>query len=307
MNHSVPDVLPSIRNACQFSPAALDMVKLLALLAMIIDHTNTVFLSPAWPMMYALGRMAFPLFTLIWAMNVQRPPQRLQKRANRLWIWAIITQPVFSLAFLHHQPWWALNILFVFAGVTQLLALQYRHGRKGMFVGYLLLAIMIWPLQPASYGLAGITLAISMATVSGNEKPEVQRLAAITAVLSLICLNGLSHLLDMPAETLLLATLPTLAGFSKNEVDNLQGRLAAGGGTMQHLIDALSRRFRVSVWITVALVLVMLVTLIAGSRTHILSGGMSSLVVLIIAWVTFPPVLGWKAFRLQKTISRKAQ
>ncbi|WP_273960973.1 hypothetical protein [Enterobacter kobei] len=97
------------------------------------------------------------------------------------------------------------------------------------------------------------------------------------------------------------------AGFSKNEVDNLQGRLAAGGGTMQHLIDALSRRFRVSVWITVALVLVMLVTLIAGSRTHILSGGISSLVVLIIAWVTFPPVLGWKAFRLQKTISRKAQ
>ena len=64
---------------------------------------------------------------------------------------------------------------------------------------------------------------------------------------------------------------------------------------MQHLIDALSRRFRVSVWITVALVLVMLVTLIAGSRTHILSGGMSSLVVLIIAWVTFPPALGWKA------------
>ena len=43
------------------------------------------------------------------------------------------------------------------------------------------------------------------------------------------------------------------AGFSKSEVDNLQGRLAAGGGTMQHLIDALSRRFRVSVWITVAL------------------------------------------------------
>ena len=79
------------------------------------------------------------------------------------------------------------------------------------------------------------------------------------------------------------------AGFSKSEVDNLQGRLAAGGGTMQHLIEALSRRFRVSAWITVALVLVMLVTLIAGSRTHILSGGMSSLVVLIIAWVTFPP------------------
>lgn len=211
MNRSVPDVLPTIRNASQLSPAALDMVKLLALLAMILDHTNTVFLSPAWPVMYALGRMAFPLFTLIWAMNVQRTPERLQKRASRLWIWAVITQPMFSQAFCHHQPWWALNILFVFAGVTQLLALQYRHGRKGMLAGYLLLALMIWPLQPASYGLAGITLAISMATFSGSDTPGVQRLAAITAVLSLICLNGLSHLLDMPAETLLLATLPTLA------------------------------------------------------------------------------------------------
>lgn len=95
------------------------------------------------------------------------------------------------------------------------------------------------------------------------------------------------------------------AGFNKREVDNLQSRLSATGGTMQHLIDALSRRFRVSVWITIALVLVMLVTLIVGNRTHILSGGMSSLIVLIIAWVTFPPTLGWKAFRLKKTISRK--
>ncbi|HDT2108514.1 TPA: hypothetical protein RCG91_004281 [Enterobacter roggenkampii] len=97
------------------------------------------------------------------------------------------------------------------------------------------------------------------------------------------------------------------AGFSKSEVDNLQSRLAAGRGTLQHLIVAPSRRFRVSVWITVALVLIMLVTLVAGSRTYILSGGMSSLVVLIIAWVTLRPVLGWKEFRLQKTISRKAQ
>ena len=218
MNHSVPNVLPSIRNACQLSPAALDMVKLLALLAMIIDHTNTVFLSPAWPMMYALGRMAFPLFTLIWAMNVQRTPERLQKRANRLWIWAIITQPVFSLAFLHHQPWWALNILFVFAGVTQLLALQYRHGRKGMLAGYLILALMIWPLEPESYGLAGITLAISMATLSGSGMPGGKRMAVAGVVLSLICLNGLSHIPNLPAETLLLATLPTRGPLGKRKI-----------------------------------------------------------------------------------------
>jgi hypothetical protein len=38
----------------------------------------------------------------------------------------------------------------------------------------------------------------------------MKRRAAFVAVLSLLCLNGITHLLSMPAETLLLATLPTL-------------------------------------------------------------------------------------------------
>ena len=171
----------------RLSPAALDWVKVLALLAMFVDHINTLFINPLSPLMYALGRMAFPLFTLIWAMNVHGSPGRLQHRANRLWIWALITQPAFMLAFRHQLPGYALNILFVFAGVTQLLALQYRHGRKGMLAGYLILALMIWPLEPASYGLAGITLAISMATLSGSGMPGVKRMAVAGVVLSLIC------------------------------------------------------------------------------------------------------------------------
>ena len=35
-------------------------------------------------------------------------------------------------------------------------------------------------------------------------------MAVAGVVLSLICLNGLSHIPNLPAETLLLATLPTL-------------------------------------------------------------------------------------------------
>lgn len=210
MNLFVPDALHNLQKHGKLSPAALDMIKLVALLTMLIDHINTVFMTPAWPVMYALGRMAFPLFTLIWAMNVQRSPVRLQIRANRLWIWAVITQPVFSLAFMHHQPWWAMNILFVFAGVTQLLALQHRYGKKGSLAGGLLLALMIFPLQPASYGLAGVTLAISLATVTGDIAFEMKGTAIFAAVLSLFCLNGFTHLLSMPANTLLLATLPTL-------------------------------------------------------------------------------------------------
>ena len=125
MSHTVPSLLRPLQTPGQISPAALDMVKVLALIAMLADHINTLFLTPGNLLLYAAGRMAFPLFTLIWAMNVQRTPERLQVRANRLWRWAVITQPVFSLAFAHHHPWWALNILFVFAGAD----LQ-RSGHK---------------------------------------------------------------------------------------------------------------------------------------------------------------------------------
>ncbi|HCR4046035.1 TPA: conjugal transfer protein TraX [Citrobacter freundii] len=210
MNLSLPAVLQRVHAAESLSPAALDTIKVLALGAMLIDHGNTLLLTSPEPLMYALGRMAFPLFTLIWAMNVQRTPERLQKRANRVWMWAVFTQPVFSLAFSAHQPWWALNILFVFAGVTQLLALQYRYGLKGLAAGVLFLGIMVWPLQPASYGLAGLLLAGGLVMVTGGKTPGVQRTGIVLSVLSLCCLNGVSYLLRLPADTLLFATLPTL-------------------------------------------------------------------------------------------------
>ena len=201
MSHAVPGLLRPLQTPGQISPAALDMVKVLALIAMLADHINTLFLTPGNLLLYAAGRMAFPLFTLIWAMNVQRTPERLQVRANRLWRWAVITQPVFSLAFAHHHPWWALNILFVFAGVTQLLALQYRFGKKGLMAGVLLLVVLVWPLSPASYGLAGMVLATGMVIATGGQTSAVQRTGVIVSGLSLCCLNGVSHLF---------ATLPTL-------------------------------------------------------------------------------------------------
>lgn len=42
------------------SPAVMDLMKVLALMTMLIDHINTLFITPLDPLMYALGRMAFP-------------------------------------------------------------------------------------------------------------------------------------------------------------------------------------------------------------------------------------------------------
>jgi len=192
------------------SLAALDLVKVLALMAMLIDHVNTLFITPLDPLMYALGRMAFPLFTLIWAMNVHGNPERLQHRANRLWMWALLTQPAFMLAFRHHLPGYALNILFVFAAVTQLLALQHRCGKKGLMTGVMIVAALIVPLTPGSFGMAGLALACSLAVVYSPAMEKWHRAAELVAVISLACLNGVSHLVSAPADTLLFVTLPTL-------------------------------------------------------------------------------------------------
>lgn len=96
------------------------------------------------------------------------------------------------------------------------------------------------------------------------------------------------------------------AGFSERDVENLHGRLREGG-TMDELIVALSRRFRVSVWLTIVLAFVMAAALASGNRTHIISGGVSAAVALIIVWVTFPPSLARKACWLQKSFSRQAR
>ena len=95
------------------------------------------------------------------------------------------------------------------------------------------------------------------------------------------------------------------AGFTERDVENLQQRVNRAGGTLDELLAALSRRFQVSAWVTVALALAMLAAALVGSRTHLISGGISALIVLAIAWSTFPPLLAWKARQLQKTMARQ--
>ena len=192
------------------SPGALDLVKCLALVAMLGDHINTLFLAAPRPELYALGRMAFPLFAMIWAVNVHRPGATLQQRATRSWLWALATQPVFSLAFHGHMPGYALNILFVFAGVTQLLALQHRYGRNGAIAGTLLLACLVWPLTPASYGIQGLVLVLVTGLYWQPGLAHRRPLTGLLMAIALVTLNGMSLLVRWLGATLVMAVLPTI-------------------------------------------------------------------------------------------------
>lgn len=208
MNHLY--LTPRLRlSMTAISPAGIDMLKVLALISMILDHANTLFLTKPLPELYALGRMAFPLFALVWAMNVNCNPDRYQQHASRLWIWALLTQPVFAWAFAGHYPWYALNILFVFAGVTQLLALSQRYGTAGLCAGIILLMLLAWPLTPASYGITGLILVTGLTLTQLQLPVRIRIMAIMVSTGALVCLNGASHLLIQPATALVFAILPT--------------------------------------------------------------------------------------------------
>ncbi|MDL4915875.1 MAG: TraX family protein [Enterobacterales bacterium endosymbiont of Blomia tropicalis] len=144
-----------------FTPFQTDLLKTLALAAMLADHVNAILLHYSSSLLYLTGRMAFPLFTLVWAANLPDSAQKMQRQAVRLWIWAFITQPVFWLAFMSSgQSWLVLNILFLFAGCTQLLAWQARYGTNGMMAGIALLLLLAWPLTPSGCGLNSMLFAL---------------------------------------------------------------------------------------------------------------------------------------------------
>lgn len=79
--------------------------------AQVLDHANRILhLDQTW--MFLAGRGAFPLFALVWGLNLSRHAHIRQSAINRLWGWGIIAQFAYYLA---GFPWYEGNILFAFA------------------------------------------------------------------------------------------------------------------------------------------------------------------------------------------------
>ena len=78
--------------------APLDLVKLAAAGLMLGDHVNTVLLGSSVPLLWRLGRIAFPLFCFVLVCHLLRgaDPGRY---AVALLVLAVPTQPIFATAF----------------------------------------------------------------------------------------------------------------------------------------------------------------------------------------------------------------
>jgi hypothetical protein len=138
--------------------AALDLLKWLALLSMLIDHLRHV-----WPLLYAVyipGRLAFPLFCLAIAANLVRPTARPRaplplRYLGLLLMFALISEWPYRLLVQAPQ---SLNVLpTLVLGLLIASGVQQPHGQaRWLALGALLLAVAAhsWLM----FGLAGALL-----------------------------------------------------------------------------------------------------------------------------------------------------
>ncbi|HAX4029294.1 TPA: type-F conjugative transfer system pilin acetylase TraX [Escherichia coli] len=186
-----------------WSPGQRDIIKTVALVLMVLDHINLIFqLKQEW--MFLAGRGAFPLFALVWGLNLSRHTHIRQVAINRLWGWGIIAQFAYYLA---GFPWYEGNILFAFAVAAQVLT--WCETRSEWRTAAAILLMALWgPLSGTSYGIAGLLmLAASHRLYRAEDRTE--RLALVACLLAVIpALNLASS--DMAAVAGLVMTVLTV-------------------------------------------------------------------------------------------------
>lgn len=163
-----------------------DILKLVAFAAMVVDHLNTASgLNDI--LLQAVGRLAFPLFALVWGYHITRRSVT-QKSLNRFWLLALLAQPGFWLTFRHTGvEWWQVNILFTFAIMGQVVRFMQASTPGTALFSLLALAVYL-PASGASYGLRGLFL-LMMCVLLFLTTGRQQMLAAAGLVTSVLLLN----------------------------------------------------------------------------------------------------------------------
>jgi type-F conjugative transfer system pilin acetylase TraX len=164
-----------------WSPGQRDVIKTVALVMMVLDHVNRILhLNQEW--MFLAGRGAFPLFALVWGLNLSRHTHIGQSAISRLWGWAVMAQFGYFLA---GFPWYEGNILFAFAVAAQVLA-WYEKCCLWRFTAALLLLAVWFPLSGTSYGMDGLLLLVISRRLYRSE--EVAERLALLACLPVVIL-----------------------------------------------------------------------------------------------------------------------
>ncbi|MDR7380472.1 hypothetical protein J2X19_005181 [Rhodoferax ferrireducens] len=99
-----------------FSEASLSAMKWLALVLMVVDHSNKYLFEGAVAWMFALGRISMPLFAVVLGINLARPGMLAnggyRRLAQRLAAFGLLATVPFIAINKLPSGWWPLNMMF---------------------------------------------------------------------------------------------------------------------------------------------------------------------------------------------------
>lgn len=143
----------------------LELLKWIAILGMFIDHFSKLIIPYSYsPLLFELGRISFPLFAFILVYNYLYNTSSKINYLKRLFIFSLISQPFFSIAF----QTYTLNIFFVlFFGLLSIFliekAIEYKNNNIYLFVSIFSVILIICSISLISdYKPFGIILIVSL-------------------------------------------------------------------------------------------------------------------------------------------------
>lgn len=158
---------------------ALDVVKILAALFMLIDHVDAILLDRASIAMQLIGRGAFPLFCYATAAFLLRGGRAGRYTVNLL-AFGVIIQPVYAVALVPEQG----NVLFSLAAGCALASVLMRLPAP-LVHGVFLIGVLD-AANPGimDFGLTGACLPAAMIFALQGQKQYMPWLAALLFVLN---------------------------------------------------------------------------------------------------------------------------
>ncbi len=91
-------------------------------------------------------------------------------------------------------------------------------------------------------------------------------------------------------------------GFSEEDIVRLQASSAKTGTEMDTLLNDLANRFKALIWVLSVMLLIFVVTLLAGSRMHAISFGVAILVFGTLFTITMPLKLAYKSWHYRRNL-----
>ena len=167
-------------------PIPQEGLKLLACGAMLVDHWALLFGKSIW--FRALGRLAFPIYCFLISEGLAHTRNR-RRYFGRLALMALVTEPIYDLAFYPRAIWQGQNVLWtLLLGGLLLDRLEQGRGPVEKLFWFLLLPLC-GELLGVSYGAWGILL-IALFGLTRGQPGAVLRQTLGMALLSL-CMGSI--------------------------------------------------------------------------------------------------------------------